>query len=530
MELHLPVAIGLMVAALLLAIGAKRAHLPYNVALVVGGLLITLSEALPETPHLEPEVVFLLCLPALLFEGGFTADLDSIRANLLPISLLATAGLLVAIGATGAFLHLGLGLPWGPAFLLGSILSVTDTVSILFAFRRAPVPGRLSAIVLGESLFNDGTALVAYAAISGIVAGAPFAIPVLGARVVIATAGGLAVGLALGLVGSWILRRAEDPLAEIMATTALAFAAFVGAEELRVSGAIAAVAAGLTVGATARKTLSPTSQVALHSFWEYVAFGVNTFLFLSVGLSTSPSTLLSSAPQTAIAVACVFAGRAVAIYLPFLVLRWLRPSQAVPLQWQHVFVIGNIKGALSIALVLGLPKDTPFRTLLVDVAFGVTFISLVVQGLLLGKALDWLGLTRRDPLASAVAEQQAKLVAARAAHGELEALLSNGMVPRMAYERLRSEYQVTIAEAEREIRRLQDRNLARSARLLLTVRRRLVDAERSAVGAAERTGLIDPEAAERYLHRLDERTLALEHLLQEGVELDVHGDREGAAS
>ena len=101
MELHLPVVIGLMVAALVLAIGAKRAHVPYNVALVVGGMLISLSHVLPEAPHLEPEVVFLVCLPALLFEGGFTAHLDSIRANLVPIALLATVGMLVAIGATG---------------------------------------------------------------------------------------------------------------------------------------------------------------------------------------------------------------------------------------------------------------------------------------------------------------------------------------------------------------------------------------------------------------------------------------------
>src|SRR5215469_4676174 len=436
MQLHLPVVIGLMVAALVLAIGAKRAHLPYNVALVVGGLFITLSHVLPEAPHLEPELVFLVCLPALLFEGGFTAHLDSIRANLIPIGMLATVGVIVAIGATGGFLHLALNLPWGPAVLLGCILAVTDTVSILFAFRRAPVPGRLAAIVLGESLFNDGTALVAYAAISGIVAGGAVTVPVLAARVVVATVGGLAVGLALGTVGSFVIRRTEDPLAEIMATTALAFAAFVGAEELHVSGAIAAVAAGLTVGATVRKTLSPTSQVTLDSFWEYVAFGVNTFLFLSVGLSTSPGTLFSAAPQTAVAVACVLAGRAVAIYVPFLFLRWLQPSQAVPFRWQHVFVLGNIKGALSIALVLGLPKDTPFRTLLVDVAFGVTFISLVAQGLFLGRALNLLGLIRRDPLASAVAEQQAKLVSARAAHAELETLLANGMLPRMAYERL----------------------------------------------------------------------------------------------
>jgi monovalent cation:H+ antiporter, CPA1 family len=528
MQLHLPVVIGLMVAALVLAIGAKRAHVPYNVALVVGGLLITLSHVLPEAPHLEPEVVFLVCLPALLFEGGFTAHLDSIRANLVPIALLATVGVLVAIGATGGFLHLALDLPWGPAVLLGCILAVTDTVSILFAFRRAPVPGRLSAIVLGESLFNDGTALVAYAAISGVVAGGAFTVPALAARVVLATAGGLAVGLALGMVGSFIIRRTEDPLAEIMATTALAFAAFVGAEELHVSGAIAGVTAGLTVGATARRTLSPSSQVAIHSFWEYMAFGVNTFLFLLVGLSSNPSTLLASAPQTAIAVACVFAGRAAAIYLPFLVLGWVKPSQRVPLRWQHVFIIGNIKGALSIALALGLPRDTPFRPLLVDVAFGVTFISLVAQGLMLGRALDWLGLTHRDALALAVAEHQAKLITARAARAELDNLLAAGMVPRMAYERLRSEYQVTIADAEREIRRIQERNLAQGARLLLAVRRRLIDAERAALTAAERTGLLSREVAERHLLRLDERTLGLDHLLQETGEAEARHGRESA--
>ena len=328
MHLHLPIVVGLMVAALILAIGAKRARVPYNVALVVGGLLITLSHLLPGAPRLDPEVVFLLCLPALLFEGGFTANLDSIRANLVPIATLATGGMLVAIGATGAFLHLGLELPWAAALLLGAILAVTDTVSIMFAFRTAPVPGRMAGIMLGESLFNDGTALVAYAAISRIAAGEPVSLPTLGAQVVLATAGGLVVGLALGLVGSFVLRHTEDPLTEIMATTALAFAAFVGAEQAHVSGAIAAVAAGLTVGVTARRILAPNSQVALHSFWEYAAFGANTFLFLSVGLATSPSSLLHSAPRTLMAVACVFAGRAVAIYGPFLLLRVLRRAEA----------------------------------------------------------------------------------------------------------------------------------------------------------------------------------------------------------
>jgi Na+:H+ antiporter len=515
----MPIVIGLMVVAIVVAIAAKRARIPYNVALVVGGLLISVGNLLPGVPPLKPEVVFLVCLPALLFEGGITADLGNVRANVVPIATLATLGMVLAIGATGAALHELLHLAWGPALLLGAILSVTDTVSILYAFRRAPVPQRLSGIMQGESLFNDGTALVAYAAIAGVVAGgeAP-SLGLLAGKVVLASVGGGVIGLALGLLGSFVIRRTEDPLAEIMATTALAFASFVAAEQVHLSGAIAAVTAGLTVGVALRRALSPQSQVAIHTFWEYAAFGVNTFLFLSVGLTTRPEVLLDKLPETGIAFACVFVGRAVAIYVPFLLLRWLRPVASVPLRWQHVFLVGNIKGALSIGLVLGLPDNTPSRELLVAVAFGVTFVSLVGQGLLLSGALRRMGLIEQEPVALEVAEQQARLIASRAAHHELEALHSQGLVPRGAYEHLRSDYQVNIARAERELRRLNEQHLAQSARSLIAVRRRLIDAERTALLGARRNGLIPESMAESMLARLDERTLELEHALQGGAD------------
>jgi CPA1 family monovalent cation:H+ antiporter len=514
----MPIVIGLMVVAIVVAIGAKRARIPYNVALVVGGLLISVGNLLPGVPPLKPEVVFLVCLPLLLFEGGITADLGNVRANSVPITTLATLGMVLAIGATGASLHWLLNLGWGPALLLGAILSVTDTVSVLYAFRRAPVPQRLSGIMQGESLFNDGTALVAYAAIAAVVAGgkAP-SFALVGGQVVLASVGGGVIGLALGLVASFVIRRTEDPLAEIMATTALAFASFVAAEQVHLSGAIAAVTAGLTVGVTLRRDVSPQSQVAIHTFWEYAAFGVNTFLFLSVGLTTRPEVLLANLPQTGVAFACVIVGRAVAVYLPFLLLRWLSPAASVPLRWQHVFLVGNIKGALSIGLVLGLPANTPSREMLVSIAFGVTFFSLVGQGLMLGGVLRRMGLIEEDPVALDVADQQARLIASRAAHHELEELHSQGLVPRGAYDHLRSDYQVNIARAERELRRLNEQHLAQSARSLIAVRRRLIDAERTALLGARRNGLIPESTAERVLARLDERTLELEHALRGGT-------------
>ncbi len=513
----MPIVIGLMVVAIVVAIGAKRARIPYNVALVVGGLLISVGNLLPGVPPLRPEVVFLVCLPALLFEGGITADLGSVRANAVPITTLATLGMVLAIGGTGASLHWLLDLGWGPALLLGAILSVTDTVSVLYAFRRAPVPQRLSGIMQGESLFNDGTALVAYAAIAAVVAGGKTpSVGLVAGQVLLASVGGGVIGLALGFLASFVIRRTEDPLAEIMATTALAFASFVAAEQVHLSGAIAAVTAGLTVGVTLRQNVSPQSQVAIHTFWEYAAFGVNTFLFLSVGLTTRPEVLLDHLPQTGLAFACVIAGRAVAVYVPFLLLRWLRPAASVPMRWQHVFLVGNIKGALSIGLVLGLPANTPSREVLVSIAFGVTFFSLVGQGLLLSGILRRMGLIEEDPVSLDVAEQQARVIASRAAHHELEALHSQGLVPRGAYEHLRSDYQVNIARAERELRRLNEQHLAQSARSLIAVRLQLIDAERTALLGALRSGLIPEKTAASMLAQLDERTLELEHALHGG--------------
>jgi CPA1 family monovalent cation:H+ antiporter len=515
--------VALLVAATALAITAKRANTPYNVVLVVGGLLISVSGVLPHVPPLDPAVVFHVCLPALLFEGGITADLAAIRENAAPIALLSTLGMLVAIAATGTAAHALLGLGWGPSLLLGALLAVTDTVSILYAFRRAAVPKRLAGIMEGESLFNDGTALVAYGAIVAIVAQhEPFSATSVASRLLLVSVGGLAVGLAFGLTAGFVIRRTHDPLAEIMATSALAFATYASAEQMHASGVIAVVTAGLTVGVTMRSAVAPQSRVAIASFWEYVAFGVNTFLFLSVGLASRPGFLVGHAREIGIAVLCVFAGRAVAVYLPLALLRMIRPALAVPARWQHVFVIGNIKGALSIALALGLPATTPSRQLLVEITFGVTFVSLVLQGLLLGRALEWLGLAQKDPVAQRVAESQGRLVAARAARQDLDALFAAGLVPRAGYDALRSEYQVTIATTERELRVLLEQHLTQGARALLAARRRLIDVERTAIASARLSGLVPEDVAERLLADIDARLLKLESMIE--------GDRPRRAS
>lgn len=514
MGFSVPMLVGLLALATVMAVAAKRMRLPYSVALVVGGLAVAVFGLLPDLPRLAPEVVFLVCLPALLFEGGISADLQAIRANAVPIGLLAVVGTGIAIAVAGVALHLSLDLPWTAALLLAALMGGTDTVSILFTFRRLVVPPRLAGIMSGETLFNDGATLVAYAAIVGVIAAGVTPSPsVLAGGVLISTVGGAAIGLALAMLGSMLVRHTEDPLAELMATTAIAYGAYSAANAAEVSGAIAAVSAGLVVGATARTKLPPQSRIALSSFWEYVAFGVNTFLFLMIGLSTNPVSISSHLGDILIGFGCIFLGRAAAIYLPFAVVRLTRPQHWVPVRWQHVFVFGNIKGALAVALALGLPAEAPSRQLLIDITFGVTFVSLVFQGVSLPAVVRWLGLSLSDPVALGLGEQQARLIAARAARQELDSLFAAGLVPRTGYDQLRSDYQVEIAEAERTLRSLHERHLTHGARLLLTTRRRLIDAERTAVAAAQRAGLVPTDAADHVLAELDEQVLRVERVL-----------------
>ena len=207
----------------------------------------------------------------------------------------------------------------------------------------------------------------------------------------------------------------------------------------------------------------------------------------------------------------------------------VRPAQAVPVRWQHVFVLGNIKGALSIALALGLPASTPSRALIINTAFAVTFVSLVGQGLSLGFVLRKLGLVATDGLADAAGDHQVRLLAARAARHELEGLHRTGLVPRTVFEQLQSTYQVSIAQSERDLRTLYEQNQELGARSLIATRRRLIDAERTAVGDAMRGKLVPQDSAERMLAELDARLVEFEEALGGAAAAEQAGPKQGAA-
>ena len=481
------------------AIGAKRIGIPYNVALVVVGLLLVLMDALPNTP-MDPQVILVVFLPILVFEGALFADGKSLQHAARPILALAVPGVVMSLLGTAAVAMFVLQLPFAAALLLGALLSITDTVSVLLAFRSVRVPHRLAAIMEGESLFNDGTALVLVSLAAGVLAlGHADAIQTARA-LVLAMVGGAVLGALFGLLGGIVLRRTPDHLTAILASLVLVFATSLVAERVHASPVIAVVVAGLMVGHAARTALEPSRVLALHGFWETAGFVLNVWIFLLVGMQLRAGLLIEQALPIGLALLALHAGRAVAVYGCFALLRGT-VHEKVPMRWQHVMVFGNIKGALSMAAVLALPKDLPHRDRLVAIVFGVTLITLVTQALPFRKFLVVLGIVNSS-LDNQIDNAKATLIGARRAQKELDELLGAGLVSRKDHAERWATFQRQIIAAERKLRGPRG-EIARDHIADLA----LLTAQKSAVLDAARRGLIGMEVAEAQAGELDRALL-----------------------
>ncbi|MCC6552506.1 MAG: sodium:proton antiporter [Polyangiaceae bacterium] len=483
------------------AIGAKRVGIPYNIALVVVGLLLVLVDVLPDTP-MDPQVILIAFLPILVFEGALFADADHLRRAATPILALAVPGVAISLLGTAAVATYALDLPFSVALLLGALLSITDTVSVLLAFRSVRVPHRLAAIMEGESLFNDGTALVLVALASGVVSSGRFdsleTVRALG----LAILGGLALGGAFGAVGAAVLRRTPDHLTAILATAVLVFATSLFTERLHASPVIAVVIAGVTVGGAARRLLTPSRVLALQGFWETSGFGLNVLIFLLVGMQIEAGALLREAGSIALALVALHAGRAIAVYGCFGALRALR-GEVVPTRWQHVMVLGNIKGALSMAAVLSLPEGFPSRERLVTIVFGVTFVTLMTQALPFQRLLTLLKVAAPHEDAS-IDRAKMMLIAARRGQTELDELLAAGLVSRTDHAERRALFQRQVIEAEAALKGRRG-EAARDRVVEIS----LLTAQKAAVLDAARGGLIGHDVADAHVNEIDRALLKL---------------------
>jgi len=482
------------------AIAAKRVGIPYNVALVLVGAALVFMHALPITP-MDPQVILIVFLPILVFEAALFTDSTGLRQAQRPILALAAPGVLVSLLATAAVATWVLNLPFGAALLLGALLSITDTVSVLLAFRSVRVPHRLAAIMEGESLFNDGTALVLVSVSTAILTRGHLDLGHAARALLIAIVGGTAIGAAGGALVTVVLRKTPDNLTAILASLVMVFGTSLAAERVHASPVIAVVVVGVFVSRAARDVLGPSRVLALHGFWETAGFILNVWIFLLVGMQLRTELLVQEAGTVLLALIAMHAGRAVAVYGCFAVLRAIR-SEIVPPRWQHVMVFGNIKGALSMAAVLALPASLAYRERLIAVVFGVTFFTLVMQGLPFRRVLLWLGVqVQTQNIGAELA--RATLISARRGQTELDTLLTEGLLSRKQHAERWAAFQRQIISAEQILRapsaQAEPDHLSDLA---------VLTGQKTALMDAARRGIISSETAEARAAELDTEIVA----------------------
>jgi len=488
----------LLLVAAAVGFGARRLGVHYNIALVVAGA--ALGAAQVPRIALDPDLVIQVFLPILLFEAAISTDVRRLRADMAPVILLAVPGMLITVFVTGVILRFGLGVPLVVALLLGSILATTDTIAVVATFRKVKAPPRLRTIVENESLFNDGTALVAFATILTALQVGSFD-PKSGlTSLVWVSVVGIAVGAAAGWGAAQLIALTDDHLMEILFTVVVTYGSWVAAETVHASPVLAVVTAGITVGSVAWRQITPGGKVAIRSFWAVAAFGINSVLFLIIGLQFDFAAFGAAGIAIAWGMLALTAGRMSGVYGSLSVL----PRGAkVPWAWKHLLVWGNLKGSLSMALALSLPSDLEHRGLIASVVFGCAFITLTVQGLTLAPLARRLGIGRGSEAERLIDQSQGRLLAARAAQRELDRMQQMGVVPLGTFQRMRAAYQGAIARSERQLRDLVPFAAAEDSEHLMAVRTRLMEIEKAALQDAAGSGMIAEDVADELVEELD---------------------------
>ncbi|OKH39142.1 sodium:proton antiporter [[Phormidium ambiguum] IAM M-71] len=505
------ISIVLLLIATVVALVTQRLRIPYVTGLVLAGLPIT--DVLSRQVGLDPSLVLNLFLPILIFEAAINTDISRLRSTFKPIALLAGPGSIFSSAIIAIIVKFGLGLDWIPAALIGIILANTDTVSMIAVFKEIRVPSRLSTIVEGETLFNDAAALVTFNLILVIYATGSLTFAQGVKELLVVALGGAVVGAILGYLSLPIFVRLNDPLGSLLLTVALALGTFQIGQFLGVSGAVAVVIAGLIFGNLGLpRSSSASDRITLLSFWEYAGFTVNTFIFLLIGIEINPLTLWRILPAILLVIVAYQLGRILSVYLLLNGLRWF--DRPIPLRWQHVLFLGNIKGSLSMALALSIPLSLPGRDNIIELVFGAVLFSLVGQGLSLPWLVKRLKISRVSDVMEKAGKLQIQLIAAKAAQDELDSLLKSGVLPKAVYEELWASYQARVAESERVLRDFYNQyranQLKSDRRGLDTIRRRLFLAEKGAVSDALRKRIVPEDLVQPYIKDLDEKLLGLE--------------------
>src|SRR5438552_2602616 len=483
-----------LVAVALLAIVARKIRVPYPILLTVGGVVLALVPGLPAI-QLDPQLVFNLFLPPLLYPSAIYTSWRDFRANLRQILPFAIVLVLLTMTTTAYLLHYLVGLPLAVGFVFGAIISPPDAVAALAVTQHLRVPRRIIVILEGESLINDATSFISFRfAVAAVMTGA-FSLAHASLQFLLVAAGGICVGLAVGWLATQVQKRLDDPPVQTMFSLLTPYVAYFTGEMLHISGILAVVIAGIYYGWRAPRILSGRMRLQALPVWEMVTFILNGVLFMLIGLQL-PQVMNALAPcmatrvvELAIVVVLVivmvrFVWMFGANYLPRLLNRKARRKNRVP--WQHTAVIAwigmrgadSLAGGLAIPFLLPSGEPFPGRNLILLLTFCVIFATLVLQGLTLTPLVRWLGVV--DDHVTEKEERLARLKANEAALAHVEAMESLNRARPKTVERLRSEYLDRIQQLrsegppEKSVGRLFSRDFEELAREALETERETV--------------------------------------------------------
>jgi CPA1 family monovalent cation:H+ antiporter len=407
--------------------------------------------------QLTPELVLFVFIPTLIFESAFNLNARQLSSNLWPILTLAIPGLLISTCIIGFIFSVFTDFDLMVGLLLGAILSATDPVAVIAIFKQLGVPERLTILVEGESLFNDATSLVLATILIGLLTAGEFSSNVLVSgtgEFLFVFAGGVIVGWVLALMTGYTLGRIEsDPGIEITLTTILAYFSFIIAEHVfHVSGIMAVVAAGMTIGSWGRSKISPSTSEFMEHFWEYLAFVANALIFLMVGLQIDLVVLWESVDLIALVVVAMLISRAIVIFTVVPLIGRMPGAEPIGMPFQSVMYWGGLRGAIALAIVLALPPFD-YKDTLISLVMGAVLFTLVVQGLSIEKLVKFLGLdalSLSDSLAKLEGDKNARVEGLK----RLNSLVSGGLFSQRIADNLREKSEQSLSELGAEIETL----------------------------------------------------------------------------
>jgi Na+/H+ antiporter len=504
--------LGLLVAVGLLLALAPVLRLPLPILLVLGGVVMGFIPGLPHVA-LPPEVVLVALLPPLLYSGAFFTSLRDLRSNKRSISLLAFGLVATTMAAVAAVAHEWIGLPWPVAFTLGAVVSPTDALAATEIASRLGAPRRIVSIIEGESLVNDGTALVLYKAAVGAAVGGSFSLLDTGGRVLLNVIGGIAIGLAVGWLVRQLRRRLDDPPVEVAIAVLSGYLAYLPAEAAGVSGVLAAVTIGVYMGWYTPELTTERTRLSGDAFWEILVFLVNALLFVLVGLQlrriidalagiSSPRITVYAALVCATVVLVRIVCVPIFTYVPRVLFPSIRRRDPYPpWQWPALLSWVGIRGAVSLVAALALPNDFPDRQLIVFLTFAVIVATLVLQGLTLPSLIRLLRVS--DDGGAEREDAKARIKAAEAALARLEELVAENSVRPDTAERLRGAFTFRANRFRARFDDEDDGTIEEQSIAYQRVMRELLAAEQGALLALRNDRLIDDNVAQRVQRDLD---------------------------